>query len=657
MFFLFFLLVVRCVAYRLNNSKWPQVYYIDAKNLWVCLANGFAQIGYPVERLHFSLRNIKDPSGELLRIRIHRRDLFEVKRQIEDSQIIKDIAKRVDDYQKIYLTKGMVDYPITDANSASRSLFLIGVVEWHKRAYSISKTSFVMKMRPWSEIYRDYAIKRNIELIFYRKIIGANKKDRFSNIFNWFPSVYSFARAIKNIKHIEFFRTKIDVDPKIFIEGRGEVNFNNDGKHSDFYWMEPGNISPKSLVYVPVNHLENIKLIDNFVTPAKYFISQIFPLRVLNKNFYINFYKNFWSLEGRLIHRMLRTYAGTFWYWRGMFLSNNVKVFLTWYRYENQHISIASAIKNVGGVSVYLPVAFDGWGNIEGLTRSDVTFCYSAFGSSIEDVCLSYSQYRIIVGYPRDYAVNLLKPLAADLRIKLTERGAKKIIFVIDENSADDDRWHTGHELQRENYSYALEALLENDWLGVIFKPKVARTLYERLGPISKLLDKALSTGRCYVYDQTSRDVTTAPPLLAGLSADLCIHGHLSSGTAALECALAGLPTLLIDREGVPNSKLSELPLGKVVFRDWKTAIDAALKFLESPTKDYEFGMWGKILDELDPYRDGMASMRIGMYLNYLIQGFNDGFSRDQVLEIAAKKFGDQWGKDKVIKFLGSSHA
>jgi hypothetical protein len=191
---------------------------------------------------------------------------------------------------------------------------------------------------------------------------------------------------------------------------------------------------------------------------------------------------------------------------------------------------------------------------------------------------------------------------------------------------------------------------LENDWLGVIFKPKVARTLYERLGPVSELLDKAKSTGRCFVYDETSRDLTTASPLLAGLSADLCIHGHLSSGTAALECALAGLPTLLIDREGVPNSKLSELPVGKVVFRDWSTAIKSALIYFVNPEVDVEFGSWERIINELDPYRDGMASMRIGSFLNSLLRGFKDGIPRELVLENAANLFAKQWGEDKVIR-------
>ena len=51
------------------------------------------------------------------------------------------------------------------------------------------------------------------------------------------------------------------------------------------------------------------------------------------------------------------------------------------------------------------------------------------------------------------------------MKQKLIENGAKKIIFAIDENSLDDDRWHTGHELQRDNYRYVCEKVLEHKWL------------------------------------------------------------------------------------------------------------------------------------------------------------------------------------------------
>ena len=105
---------------------------------------------------------------------------------------------------------------------------------------------------------------------------------------------------------------------------------------------------------------------------------------------------------------------------------------------------------------------------------------------------------------------------------------------------------------------------MENPWLGVVFKPKAPASLRRRLGDNYDLVIEAIKTGRCYIYEKTGRHTSIIPPLLAGLSADVCIHGHLSAGTAGLECAFEGIPTLLIDREGCPESKFYELPKEKV---------------------------------------------------------------------------------------------
>jgi hypothetical protein len=222
-------------------------------------------------------------------------------------------------------------------------------------------------------------------------------------------------------------------------------------------------------------------------------------------------------------------------------------------------------------------------------------------------------------------------------------------VFVIDENSLDDARWHTGHALQRENYSAVLTKMLETPSLGVIFKPKVARTLRRRLGDVDELLRAAEATGRCYVFEQSGRHTTSAPPLVAGLAADVAIHAHLSAGTAAMECALEGVPTLLIDREGVPDSKFYDLPIGKVVFRDWPGAIDALMDHFCRPGGVPGFGDWSPIIDELDPFRDGRSAERMGTYLQWLLDGLRDGSSREVVMAEAADRYRAQWGADKVL--------
>jgi len=133
------------------------------------------------------------------------------------------------------------------------------------------------------------------------------------------------------------------------------------------------------------------------------------------------------------------------------------------------------------------------------------------------------------------------------------------------------------------------------------------------------------------------------------LSADVCVHGHLCAGTAALECALEGLPTLLIDREGCPNSKLYELPEGKVIFKDWPGTIDAIMENFQVPGGIPGFGDWSSIIDELDPFRDGKAAYRMGTYLHWLIQGFEKGMEREEIMADAAERYRKQWGEDKVL--------
>ena len=163
------------------------------------------------------------------------------------------------------------------------------------------------------------------------------------------------------------------------------------------------------------------------------------------------------------------------------------------------------------------------------------------------------------------------------------------------------------------------------------------------------LLAEAEVTGRCYVYEGSGRHTTSAPPVLAGLSADVCLHGHLSAGTAAVECALEGIPTLLIDREGCPDSKFYELPEGKVIFKNWLDAIDALMEHFKAPQGIPGFGDWSEIIGEFDPFRDGKAANRIGTYLHWLIQGYEKGLNRDVIMADAAQRYSKNWGNDKVI--------
>jgi hypothetical protein len=60
-------------------------------------------------------------------------------------------------------------------------------------------------------------------------------------------------------------------------------------------------------------------------------------------------------------------------------------------------------------------------------------------------------------------------------------------------------------------------------------------------------------------------------------------------------------------------------------------------------------GDWTPFLDRLDPFRDGHAGERMGAYLRWCLDGFDDGLDRDEVIRWASEKYKDQWGSDKAV--------
>jgi hypothetical protein len=180
-----------------------------------------------------------------------------------------------------------------------------------------------------------------------------------------------------------------------------------------------------------------------------------------------------------------------------------------------------------------------------------------------------------------------------------------------------------------------------------VLKPKTPRTLRDRLGPVSDLLKRAEETGRCFVFEKGVLQ-GSYPPCIAALSADIAVCGHLYAATSGVEAALAGIPTLLLDREGWQLSHLYELGKGKVVFCDWDSLWEACNASRSSKGRYDGFGDWSPLLDRIDPFRDGRAAERIGTYLKWLLDGFKAGLKRETVMADAADRYTKIWGQEKI---------
>ena len=85
----------------------------------------------------FPAIDIKDSKGELVRIKIPRVDILDVKEKIKNSEAFKSFSNQTwkRGLLEYYLLKGLVDGEITEKDSVSRILYLVLVVNWHSKQH------------------------------------------------------------------------------------------------------------------------------------------------------------------------------------------------------------------------------------------------------------------------------------------------------------------------------------------------------------------------------------------------------------------------------------------------------------------------------------------------------------------------------------------
>ena len=351
------------------------------------------------------------------------------------------------------------------------------------------------------------------------------------------------------------------------------------------------------------------------------------------------------------LNKICNDYDYLFNKWYRYFKTHNIRASLNWYKYDSDHIPQVNALNTLNGISTLQQLNFEGHRNYYCKSNFDICFYFSKFSTLNDEKNKSKIKYKVITGIP-NYEINqITKNNAIKIKQSLYKNGAENIVCVLDENSRDDHRFHTGHDLQKENYFKIIQELLNNKKLGLVFKPKNPSTLKYRLGKYSQLLDKAVNTGRCFIfntYEKEGAPFSKTTPLQASLSSDLVIHSALSAGTAALETVSNGIPTIMIDRERNYKSIFYEKLGNNVIFNDWESAISATNKyFFKNEFKT--LGDWADSVSYFDPFLDNKSQKRIGNFLDLIIQGLNDGMDNDKNINKVINEYKLQWGDDKVI--------
>jgi len=662
---------------EMGYHKAVHCYVIDGSWLTMRAASATGWVaGVCVEKFTFRLVELRDEAGLQIRFRIAHQDLAEVQADIMKESVFHDFVNSEERKDRLaaYLAKSIVTISWSDRGSLWRALLLVQICAWKTRDMKVQRNgaTLFLERRPWSQTIARYGSRCGIRVIpvgpapsfearaMIRRILGPKGvvvgrmlRDRFRGVF-----VSLLRKQKDNTRNLP--RT-MPVRRPVAVEYYGHFNLNHPERYSDLFFWQQSPLSGSDILITfalsqdPVDEQKWTELTHHEIAavalnPGATTV-QSTPLfthwpRLLDGSRKAIPGK---SLEAAWMREHISNYHTLREYWTSLFAAYGVKVYISWYMSDWTHCAIADALESLGGVLAIYQRSLELLPTVELAVAADIVFSYSSKVADVNRLCGSSIRYHVVTGYLGDHRFSLLRENAPALRNTLRRSGATRILAFFDENSHDDERWLLGHTITRENYAFLLNKVLEHPWLGLLIKPKAPATLRRRLGPVSELLRQAQATGRCYMYEAGALQGSDTPAA-AALASDLAIHGHLCGATAGLEAALTGVPTLLMDREGWSVSPLYQLGIGRVVFTDWQELWKALIEHWASPTGIPGFGDWSPMLDELDPFRDGRAAERMGIYIKWLVEGFKAGLDRYTVMADAAERYCGMWGKDKVTE-------
>ena len=664
---------------------------IDSSRFMLLIARLLAGIvGVAVERLEYRLIDVRDDSGLLIRLRVPFQDLVEVQREAIGDPVFQELERQglLQDRLPIFLAKKIAGPSLFDPNTMWRALLLTQVSAWKLKQTAGKKAVALLflESRPWLKAIGRYAAGYNLTVIPVPRALNARGALRRS-VPGIVVAVVRFLHYRASWKSLLFAKGQTHAEPaatsrretptvaqesgvpehgsrpRVAVGYSGQLNLNQPERHSDLFFCHSPYLSGDDVLVTfaspgrPLDEAIWAELKEHGMgavalhpgaskIPAlRAFTPSHNPARARASKLSVAAR----GLESRWVNQQIGDYQMLRNYWAELSAAYNIKVFVTWYKYDATHCAIADGLQASGGVTAIYQRAYEPHPSPATTIGADIGFGFSQTAAEVERLSDSMIRYHVTTGYLGDHRFPLLRDSANTVRQRLRQNGAKYIVAFFDENSADDDRWHTGHQFMRENYDFLLEKVLAEPWFGLVLKPKTPRSLLSRLDQIADKLQLAVATGRCFVYEEGTVQ-GDHPPCEAALAADIAVHGHLCAATAGVEAALAGIPTLLMDREGWAVSPLYRLGVGRVVFTDWESLWEACLQHWSHPRGPSGFGDWSCILDELDPFRDGRGAERMGTFIHNLLEGFQAGLGRETVMADTAERYCKMWGSDKITE-------
>jgi hypothetical protein len=628
---------------------------------------------FVIEQLPYDLATINNTLNGQVRTKAYIDDLYKIMRRIDSELFSTDSTPFLSLDKKLAGIKKSLQLYIKHqiALDIRQGLLMVEVCDWlshnpQSQFYGSSITLLSDELNYWTKFVRDLANEKKIQLIRFSKF----KKERnkafgfclcffiqpfFSSMHKLFASLAGRRNKIKNNKL-----------PKIGISFYAlQKNFSEFLKKRNYYlfWFPQSGIRSDQVViyapderdgYIPGEEVKAIKdigfsLINSnhsdflriILNPVARYTSNLRVLKLLL--FYMKevIRLRFCVRSRPMLEewKILAVLFSRLHYWEDFFAANSIKIN---FRYHDHFSARDIAALLAGTVTVSYHYSNHSLSTFD-ILNHDLCDVFFIWGKEYEKCfCSVHSDIKTLVqtGYIFDYTFLKGEKEAGLLRDNFRQGNIRFLITILDENLEGPLR-----DGILTLYRNIMEFMKNTPDTGLIIKPKKDKNL-----EILSVSDKTADVFACLRKENRIKILdSTRYPIEAGKAADLVI-GVFVDSTAAMECSFAGVPTIIYEccfgRQPMhPYHRLGE---NKVLFYDSEVMLDSIKKFKDNPCQPNGFADWSGILKDNDPFRDGQANKRIGLYLKKLLDGFAAGLSKEKAIVQANHMYTAKFGPDKV---------
>jgi hypothetical protein len=227
----------------------------------------------------------------------------------------------------------------------------------------------------------------------------------------------------------------------------------------------------------------------------------------------------------------------------------------------------------------------------------------------------------IEIGYP--YAIKkekIIKP-GAKLRNQLKNQGVDFIVCFFDESVQKNNFGLISPKDYIEELHLLLNQVLIDNKFAVIIKTQYMNNLPSILFAGDQVIKRALDTRR-YVELAAGHHRNEIYPAEAAIAADICIN-HKFGATAAIEAAMLGRRTILLNTFNLKSDHDKYYKLADIEYYSMKSALDAILEYKSGSIEKKDLGNWEKIIQIFSAYQDDLGESRISEILTDLLESNN----------------------------------